>query len=138
MPREQPAQCGIDAAPDEPPSPSIEPDAPTLHDAEPPRTLVAQEGRAIAEGDFPATSRVPGSEERALAAPSLSSGANPRTALLTNLTAGLLDSIQAGDLEAARIAHDAIGRLLGLDQADARTPVVLDLASEHARRRPRR
>lgn len=38
---------------------------------------------------------------------------NPRATLLTHLAEGLLASIEAGDLEAARIAHDSIGRLLG-------------------------
>ena len=33
--------------------------------------------------------------------------------MIAAMAASLLDAVEAGDLEAARIAHDAIGRLLG-------------------------
>ena len=39
--------------------------------------------------------------------------ANPRTALLAHLSADMTAALVAGDLEAAKIAHDAIGKLLG-------------------------
>jgi hypothetical protein len=51
--------------------------------------------------------------------------------MIAAMAASLLDAVEAGDLEAARIAHDAIGRLLG-DGADAE---VVDLTG---RRTPRR
>jgi hypothetical protein len=59
--------------------------------------------------------------------------ANPRTVLLEQLTAGMSAAIAVGDLEVARIAHEAIGRLLGLAPAASAAPVV-DLAAERARR----
>ncbi|WP_437994385.1 hypothetical protein [Sorangium sp. So ce145] len=41
-------------------------------------------------------------------------------------------TLAAGDVEAARIAHETIGRLLGAPGADV--PGVVDLAAERARR----
>ncbi|WP_437910599.1 hypothetical protein WME95_22995 [Sorangium sp. So ce327] len=42
------------------------------------------------------------------------------------------EALAAGDVEAARIAHEAIGRLLGATGADAGG--VIDLAAERRRR----
>lgn len=38
---------------------------------------------------------------------------NPRAALVEHLTADMRAALAAGDLQAARVAHDALGRLLG-------------------------
>ncbi len=59
--------------------------------------------------------------------------ASPRTILREQLTAGMSAALAVGDLEVARIAHDATGRLLGIATAGAAAP-VLDLAVEHGRR----
>ncbi|MBX7192620.1 MAG: hypothetical protein K1X94_11210 [Sandaracinaceae bacterium] len=62
------------------------------------------------------------------------SATSPRARMVAAMATALLDALEAGDLDAARIAHDAIGRLLredpGNDSAD-----VVDLA---ARRPPRK
>ena len=42
---------------------------------------------------------------------------NPRAALVALLTEHLARAVAAGDLAAARIAHDAIGQLLGASDA---------------------
>jgi hypothetical protein len=52
---------------------------------------------------------------------------------LEQLTAGMSAALAVGDLEAARIALEAIGRLLGLAPVASAAPVV-DLAAERARR----
>jgi len=51
--------------------------------------------------------------------------------MLAALSAGMTSALAAGDLEAARIAHDAIGRLLG---STAPPSAVVDLAEERERR----
>jgi hypothetical protein len=58
--------------------------------------------------------------------------ADPRSALLGQLAEGMREALAAGDVEAARIAHEAIGRLLGATGADAGG--VIDLAAERRRR----
>ncbi|XXT25329.1 hypothetical protein WME94_27750 [Sorangium sp. So ce429] len=58
--------------------------------------------------------------------------ADPRTVLLSQLAEGMRAALAAGDVEAARIAHETIGRLLGAPEADAAG--VIDLAAERARR----
>ncbi|CAN96463.1 hypothetical protein predicted by Glimmer/Critica [Sorangium cellulosum So ce56] len=58
--------------------------------------------------------------------------ADPRTVLLGQLAEGMRAALAAGDVEAARIAHETIGRLLGAPGADAAG--VVDLAAERARR----
>ncbi|MGK4000644.1 hypothetical protein [Sorangium sp. So ce1024] len=45
---------------------------------------------------------------------------------------GMRAALAAGDVEAARIAHEAIGRLLGAPGADAAG--IIDLAAERVRR----
>ncbi|WP_231864356.1 hypothetical protein [Sorangium cellulosum] len=52
--------------------------------------------------------------------------------LLGQLAEGMRAALAAGDVEAARIAHETIGRLLGAPGADAAG--VVDLAAERARR----
>ncbi|WP_437980856.1 hypothetical protein [Sorangium sp. So ce117] len=52
--------------------------------------------------------------------------------LLRQLADGMRAALAAGDVEAARIAHETIGRLLGAPGADAGG--VIDLAAERARR----
>ncbi|WP_437277514.1 hypothetical protein WME90_40705 [Sorangium sp. So ce375] len=58
--------------------------------------------------------------------------ADPRTVLLGQLAEGMRAALAAGDVEAARIAHETIGRLLGAPRADAAG--VIDLAAERSRR----
>jgi hypothetical protein len=57
--------------------------------------------------------------------------ASPRAVMLAALSAGMTAALSAGDLEAARVAHDAIGRLLG---STAPPAAVVDLAVERERR----
>ena len=54
---------------------------------------------------------------------------SPREGMIGALAAGLVAAVAAGDLEAARIANEAIGRLLGPSSAPAGTGAVVDLAS---------
>ncbi|MGK3986478.1 hypothetical protein WME99_25760 [Sorangium sp. So ce136] len=64
-------------------------------------------------------------------------GASVRAMLLVQLGEGLAAAVAAGDVETARVAHEAIGRLLGgpaLSQSDAAAE-VLDLARERERER---
>jgi hypothetical protein len=48
--------------------------------------------------------------------------------MIGSLSAGLVAAFSAGDLEAARIANEAIGRLLGPATADAGTVPELPAA----------
>ncbi|WP_437961337.1 hypothetical protein WME76_17980 [Sorangium sp. So ce119] len=57
---------------------------------------------------------------------------DPRTVLLGQLAEGMRAALAAGDVEAARIAHETIGRLLGAPGADA--AAVIDLAAKRSRR----
>ncbi|WP_441291907.1 hypothetical protein ACSRUE_16990 [Sorangium sp. KYC3313] len=52
--------------------------------------------------------------------------------LLGQLAEGMRAALAAGDVEAARIAYETIGRLLGAVEADAAG--VIDLAAERVRR----
>jgi hypothetical protein len=58
--------------------------------------------------------------------------ASPRDALLAALSAGMTSALASGDAEAARVAHDAIGKLLGAPGAVS--AVIYDLAVERERR----
>jgi hypothetical protein len=50
----------------------------------------------------------------------------PRALLLAALLEGARDAADAGDLAAARVAHEAAGRLLGSEPGDAGATVGLD------------
>ncbi|WP_437753191.1 hypothetical protein [Sorangium sp. So ce1389] len=52
--------------------------------------------------------------------------------LLRQLAEGMRAALAEGDVEAARIAHETIGRLLGAPGAGA--GVAVDLAAERSRR----
>ena len=56
---------------------------------------------------------------------------SPRATLLAALSAGMTAALAVGDVEAARAAHEAIGKLLGAPGAPA---AVVDLAAERERR----
>src|ERR1700679_106691 len=56
---------------------------------------------------------------------------SPRAVMLAHLSADMGAALAAGDVEAARIAHDAIGKLLGMPGLSA---AVVDLAAERERR----
>ncbi len=62
---------------------------------------------------------------------------NPRDIPRAQLLRALLDTVdaavEAGDLHAARVAHDTLGRLLDTPADDSNT--VADLAAERARRK---
>jgi hypothetical protein len=60
-----------------------------------------------------------------------STGTTPRTVMLEQLSRGMTAALAAGDLEAARVAHEAIGKLLGSPGGAA----VVDLEVERTRRR---
>jgi hypothetical protein len=57
---------------------------------------------------------------------------SPRADLVRALTAAIDAATRAGDLHAARVAHEALGRLLAEPEPGA--PTVADLASERAKR----
>jgi hypothetical protein len=61
---------------------------------------------------------------------------SPRGALVAALTTTIAAATAAGDLHAARVAHEALGRLLAEPQRGA--PAVPNLASERAKRGTRR
>jgi hypothetical protein len=63
---------------------------------------------------------------------SLTKPASHRAALLAHLAEDLKAAVLAGDVEAARVAHGAIGRLLGGEAAGEGG--VVDLTAERARR----
>lgn len=61
--------------------------------------------------------------------------ASPRAVMLAHLSADMGAALATGDTEAARVAHDAIGRLLGAPAlAAAAGAVVVDFGAERARR----
>lgn len=75
---------------------------------------------------------------RDLTAESVDTGDQPpplRARMVAFLTSAVAEGTSTGDLEAARIAHDAVARLLGSPASDSSAGVV-DLASERARRQP--
>jgi hypothetical protein len=63
-------------------------------------------------------------------APMADSTTSPRAALLEQLAAGITAAVASGDLEAARVAHQAIGKLLG----SGGVPAVVDLDAERVKR----
>lgn len=66
--------------------------------------------------------------------------ASPRADMLAALSAAMTAALAAGDTEAMRVAHDAIGRLLGVPGAlDAHAPTaeVVALVAERGRRADR-
>ena len=56
---------------------------------------------------------------------------SPRAELVQSLTNAISAAVAAGDLQVARVAHEALGRLI----ADGNSAVVVDLATERAKRR---
>jgi hypothetical protein len=58
---------------------------------------------------------------------------NPRAALALALNEAARAALAGGDLHAARVAHEALGRLLA--DPEPGTPAVADLAAERAKRR---
>lgn len=59
---------------------------------------------------------------------------SPRTALLEQLFASARDAVAAGDMEAARIAHEAAGKLLAAPMPESADATVVDLAHERGKR----
>ncbi len=59
---------------------------------------------------------------------------SPRAALLAHLSADMGAALAAGDLDAARIAHETIGKLMALGLAPVDGAPVIDLATERRRR----
>jgi len=57
---------------------------------------------------------------------------SPRARLVATLAETISTATTAGDLHAARVAHEALGRLLA--EAEPGAPEVADLASERAKR----
>jgi hypothetical protein len=80
---------------------------------------------AAASLDVPETQAIVG----AMSAPAFP--VSPRAAILAALSAALPACLAVGDVEAARVAHEAIGRLLGSTGTPA---AVVDLAAERERR----
>jgi hypothetical protein len=56
---------------------------------------------------------------------------SPRQRMIARLSAALAEALRVGDLGAARVAHDALGRLLEGDKGPAE---VVELATRRARR----
>ncbi len=77
-----------------------------------------------------------GEDERETAPTSASESAtrSPRTALLEQLFASARDAVAAGDMEAARIAHEAAGKLLAAPLPESADATGLDLAHERGKR----
>jgi integrase len=97
----------------------------------------------VEEGDprmEPRKSETEADEAPTSAPPSTSSTAssppapNPRAALASTLAASVTELAGTGDLDGARLAHEALGRLLGL-AAPSPAPGVVDLGEERAKRR---
>jgi hypothetical protein len=65
---------------------------------------------------------------------SASTTSSPRTALLERLFASARDAVAAGDMEAARIAHEAAGKLLAAAPMESADATVLDMAHERGKR----
>ena len=85
-----------------------------------------------AKSGAPDVSRTNGAEPKAGPAEAAGGGgASPRAVMLGHLSADMDAAIAAGDVEAARVAHEAIGRLLGSGGTGAH---VVDLAAERERR----
>lgn len=60
---------------------------------------------------------------------------NPRASLVTHLSAGMAAALASGDLEAARVACEAIGALLGAATRPGDVAAkVVDLEAERERR----
>jgi hypothetical protein len=61
---------------------------------------------------------------------------SPRAALLEQLLARARDAVAAGDIEAARIAHEAAGKLLAAPpmEMEGAGAKVVDLAHERGKR----
>jgi len=53
--------------------------------------------------------------------------AAPRVRIIASIAQAMVAALEAGDAEAARVAHDAIGRMLGGPQGDGAE--VVDLAT---------
>ena len=58
---------------------------------------------------------------------------SPRAAAIAELSARMAALVAAGDIEAARVLNEAIGRLLGGGEQGEGSPVV-DLGAERAKR----
>jgi hypothetical protein len=59
---------------------------------------------------------------------------SPRAALLDHLYTIAREAVAAGDLEAARVAHEAAGKLLAASPASPAGATVVDLARERGKR----
>lgn len=57
-----------------------------------------------------------------------------RAAMVEHLFAGMRAALDAGDVEGARVAHEAIGRLLVAASAPSTVAPVVDLATEREKR----
>jgi hypothetical protein len=66
--------------------------------------------------------------------PTTATQMSPRAALAAEIAAHVARLLAAGDLEGARIAHDAMGRLLAAEGPASGGAAVLDLAEERRRR----
>lgn len=61
-------------------------------------------------------------------------GDNPRARMVGELCASLAAAARGGDLEAARVAHVALGRLLGATTGAGEGAEVVDLAERRGSR----
>ena len=68
------------------------------------------------------------------AMPSAPAPATPRAAMLAHLSADMGAALAADDLAAARVAHEAIGKLMALGLAPVDGAPVIDLATERRKR----
>ncbi len=60
----------------------------------------------------------------------------PRARMVVELSASLAKAVAVGDIEAARVAHEALGKLLGSSNTSADEAEVVDLASHRKAKRP--
>ena len=95
-----------------------------------PKITGIHDGRLPPQAPPFADSRGPFADSPALSSPAPSA----RATLLEQLLTSARDAVAAGDLEAARIAHEAAGKLLATPRAEGSGAKVVDLAHERGKR----
>jgi hypothetical protein len=83
------------------------------------------------DGSTPGTGRT---DARAPSGPTPDVGMHPRQALVEALAAAVAGGIAVGDVELARVAYEALGRLLGSVGAQTAGAPILDLSVFRERR----
>ncbi|MDC0680378.1 hypothetical protein [Sorangium atrum] len=112
-----------------------EPSPPTQASPRPPVDLESAQGGAAPAVLVVHASGPPPSPGPATAPSGASGTSSPRAVLLAQLTEMVRTALAAGDLEAARMANEALGKLLATpEQPSGHTADVVRLSTERARR----